>query len=96
MNPDFLEKLKYARLLSDTPYKLTSAFRCPEHNLDVGGLEDSSHMYGLAVDIRTPNARVRFRVLYGLIKAGFTRIGIYETFIHVDDDTRKPPEVAWY
>jgi len=96
MNPDFLERLEFARLISDTPYSLSSAFRCHEHNRDVGGKEDSAHPEGFAVDIRTPNSRSRFKVLRGLIKAGFTRIGIYENFIHADDDTSKPAEVAWY
>lgn len=95
MNPDFLEKLEFARIISGVPYKLSSAFRCSAHNLDVGGREDSAHMRGLAVDIKTPNSRIRFHVLRGLIKAGFNRIGIYNTFIHVDDDTSKPAEVAW-
>ena len=96
MNPDFIEKLEFARLLADTPFKINSAYRCENHNRDIGGSVNSSHMRGLAVDIRTPDSRTRFKVLYGLIKAGFNRIGIYENFIHVDDDTSKKPNVSWF
>jgi hypothetical protein len=96
MVPEFLEKLQWARTLSDCPYGLSSACRCKDHNRDVGGLDNSSHLNGLAVDIKTPNARIRFQVLYGLIKAGFTRIGIYKSFIHVDGDESKPQKVCWF
>ena len=96
MNPDFLEKLEFSRMLSGVPYKLSSAIRCPAHNRDIDGSVNSSHMLGLAVDIKTPDSRTRFKVLYGVIKAGFTRIGIYENFIHVDFDNRKTQEVSWF
>jgi hypothetical protein len=96
MHAEFLEKLQWARTLSDYPYDLSSTIRCEQHNRDVGGLENSSHVDGLAVDIRTPNARARYKILYGLIKAGFTRIGVYKTFIHVDYDPSKPQEVVWF
>ena len=96
MNPDFLEQLDYARLLSDTAYSLSSAIRCHAHNRDEDGRENSAHLVGLAVDIRTPTSESRFKVLYGLIKAGFVRIGVYEEFVHVDDDRTKPQKVSWF
>lgn len=95
MNEEFIEKLEFARLLSDVPYKLSSAFRCERHNHDIGGVEDSAHTKGHGADIRADTPRMRYKVLYGLIKAGFNRIGIYDTFIHVDDDPSKPAEVVW-
>ena len=96
MNPDFIEKLEFARLLADVPFSLSSAIRCEDHNRDSDGSIGSSHLLGLAVDIRTPDSRTRLRVIYGLIKAGFNRIGIYKNFIHVDDDKNKPQDVAWF
>ena len=95
MDPYFFERLEIARLYADVPFRLSSAFRCIPHNRDVGGVEDSAHTKGLAVDIRIPDAYTRFKVLYGLIKAGFKRIGVYETYIHVDDDQTKSSEVVW-
>lgn len=96
MNADFLEKIEFARMLANTPFKINSAIRCANHNRDIGGSPTSSHMLGLALDIRTPDSRARYKILYGLIKAGFNRIGIYENFIHVDDDSNKKPNVSWF
>lgn len=95
MDQDFLDRLELARTLSRSKFVLTSAVRCEEHNRNVGGLDNSAHLKGLAVDIATPTSNVRYEVLYGLIKAGFKRIGIYNNFIHVDEDTSKPQAVIW-
>jgi uncharacterized protein YcbK (DUF882 family) len=90
-----LTMLDAARTHSRCAYHITSAYRCPVHNKNVNGVYSSAHVFGLAVDISTPNSKIRFAVLQGLIKAGFTRIGIADTFIHVDIDGTKPGEVCW-
>jgi len=36
--------------LPNYSYKKTSDYRSPEHNKNVGGVSDSAHLYGLAVD----------------------------------------------
>ena len=95
MNLSFLKKLEKARLYSKTSYVILSAHRCEKHNKKVGGVPDSSHLKGFAVDIYAPNDNKRFLILYGLIKAGFTRIGVYNDFIHVDDDPSKDKNVSW-
>jgi uncharacterized protein YcbK (DUF882 family) len=87
--------LDEARREAGVAFHLTSAYRCVVHNENVGGVKNSSHVFGLAVDISTPNNHIRARVLIGLIKAGFTRIGIANTFIHVDIDGTKPPISCW-
>lgn len=38
------------------PYTIISAARTPEHNAEVGGAEDSAHMYGVALDVDLPGA----------------------------------------
>jgi len=95
MSFEFMDKLIAARLISDTPYILTSACRCDKRNKDEGGKPNSSHLSGLAVDIAVVDSRTRFRVLKGLFTVGFHRIGIGSNFIHVDDDTTKDKEVVW-
>ena len=92
---DFREKLNKARELADVPFFLTSAFRCEKHNREVGGTETSSHLAGLAVDIKCTDAWTRFKIIHALISVGFQRIGIGHTFIHVDDDLTKPQGVIW-
>ena len=93
--PDFREKLNKAREIAGVPFVLNSAYRCEKHNAEVGGVETSAHRAGLAVDIRISDSRERFCVLKGLLSAGFHRIGIGKTFIHVDDDLTKPSGVVW-
>ena len=95
MNVDFLAKLDEAREIACIPFNINSAFRTPEKNAEVGGKINSSHLRGLAVDISATDSRTRFIILQSLIAAGFTRMGIADSFIHVDDDKEKSPNVAW-
>ena len=95
MNEEFLDRLDKARAIADIPFIINSAWRSPEKNKSVGGKPGSSHLKGLAVDISAENSRKRFTILQALIAAGFTRIGIGKTFIHVDGDTEKDPRVTW-
>lgn len=93
--PDFLDRLNKAREIAGVPFVINSGFRCFENNKKVGGTENSSHLVGCAADISTPDNYTRFKVLYGLIQAGFTRIGIAKNYIHCDDDPSKPMQVSW-
>jgi uncharacterized protein YcbK (DUF882 family) len=99
LNPDTLRRLEIARTYADTPMKVNSGFRCPEHNLElvrVGkGEPNSAHLNGRAVDIAVHNSRERYLFLEAFIEAGFVRIGIGKTFIHVDDDETKPQNCVW-
>jgi zinc D-Ala-D-Ala carboxypeptidase len=63
--------------------------------LKVGGVFNSSHKKGLAVDISTNGSDKKYIVLNALIKVGFTRFGIGNTFIHVDADKEKSQNVIW-
>jgi uncharacterized protein YcbK (DUF882 family) len=87
--------LDNARSIAQVAFHLTSAYRCKKHNANVGGVSNSAHTFGLAVDISTPTPYIRFRVLKGLIEAGFDRIGVSDTFVHVDIDGTKPAETCW-
>ena len=95
MNSAFLTKLDDARYYAGVPFILTSGFRCPEHNKDVGGSVTSSHMKGLAVDIFCPSSSDRFEILQGLMVTGFKRIGLTSTFLHVDADEDKVQNCMW-
>ena len=50
--PDFRERLNNAREIAGVPFVLNSAFRCEDHNREVGGSSSSSHLVGCAVDIK--------------------------------------------
>ena len=95
MDVDFLAKLDEAREYANIPFIINSAYRSPEHNAKVGGKPGSSHIKGLAVDISAKDSRTRFLVLDALFAVGFTRIGIADSFIHVDSDIDKSQNVIW-
>ena len=95
MDVDFLAKLDKAREYADLPFIINSAYRSPEHNAKVGGKPGSSHIKGLAVDISAKDSRTRFLILDALFAVGFTRIGIADSFIHVDSDIDKSQNVIW-
>jgi len=94
MDKDFLAKLDKAREFAKVPFVINSAYRSPEHAESIKN-PTSSHIKGLAVDIRTTDSRTRYKVLNALIHVGFNRIGIADTFIHVDDDKDKSQQVIW-
>ena len=85
-----IDMLEVARATSLIPFHINSGYRCRKHNKKVGGNRLSAHKKGLAADIRAKTSKDRYRIINGLIDAGFTRIGIAKTFIHVDIDSSKP------
>lgn len=86
---ELVAKLDKAREISGVPFSITSGFRCEKHNEAIGGSENSSHLKGLAADIYTRNHKMRLKIIGGLIKAGFRRIGIAKSYIHVDIERGK-------
>lgn len=88
MDPELLHMLEVARSFYDTPMIINSAYRSVAHEKAHGRAGTSSHCSGKAVDIHCLRPE-RCRMLAALFRAGFRRIGIYPTFIHVDVDLRK-------
>lgn len=95
LKPELVTMLDKAREVAGIPFVLTSTLRSPEVNEDVGGVSNSAHITGQAVDIRVRNSNERFRILKALIEVGFTRIGVAKTFCHADIDKSKPANVTW-
>ena len=95
MDESFLSMLDDARSIAGVAFSINSGFRTPSHNAYVGGKEQSSHQYGYAVDLHCTNSRSRFIIIDALIKAGFNRIGVGNTFIHCDSDPDKDANVIW-
>lgn len=96
MHPKFLEMLCKARDSVDIRFDIASGYRCREHNADAGGSPTSSHMRGYAADIKVYDDEKRYIITKALLMAGFTRIGQYRTFIHVDCDPEKNSCRMWY
>lgn len=90
-----IQKLVVGRHISGCPYRITSGLRTAQQNQKAGGVSDSSHLSGLAVDLRANDSRERFFIIRGLIAAGFNRIGVYDHHVHVDDDRSLDQDVMW-
>lgn len=96
ISAELLDKLDKARELAGIPFVLTSGLRCEKHNVNVGGAKSSAHVTGEAVDIKAVDSRSRSIILNACIKAGFNRIGLHKSFIHVDVAKDKDQDVVWF
>ena len=102
MDADFMQLLDRARTEAGIPFKINSGYRPESHNRKVGGKhktdssKGSSHMYGLAADIGCTDSVTRQKIITALVKVGFTRAGIAQSFVHVDYDNSKPNAIWLY
>ena len=85
-----LDKLEHLRILVDVPVIINSACRCPCHNARVGGAPLSQHRStwyhpSTAFDIRITSQLSEENIVRAAKKVGFKGIGIYKTFVHIDD-----------
>ena len=95
--PMLVASLDKARKICGFPFKITSGFRPPAHNAEIGGVIDSSHTKGLAADLARPQGdEPLFKMIWALGLAGFKRIEIASRHIHVDVDPGKPQYVMWF
>ncbi len=101
MDRKFLSMLDSARGIAGIPFKISSGFRTNEYNqsLSARGYSaspNSSHLKGEAADIVCKSSADRWTILTALQEAGFRRIGISSSFIHVDSsDLWKSSPVIW-
>lgn len=95
LKDELLIPLDKARGIAQVPFIITSSVRSLAENKSVSGVEDSSHLSGLAVDLEALDSRTRFLIVSALLQEGFTRIGIYDKHIHADVDFAKDQQVIW-
>jgi len=77
--------------LSGIEFDINSGYRCPEYNRSkkIGSSDSSSHPKGMAGDVDCRDSWKRWKIVFALHDAGFTRIRIGKTFIHADTDRSK-------
>ena len=92
---EFLNLCNWARHLAGVPFVVTSAYRCEEHNKEVGGTSNSSHLKGLGMDIMPKDNHHRFRIFSALLTVRIKRIRLYlkKGHIHFDVDPDKGQEI---
>jgi len=100
MDYDFMHMLQKARIFAGRAFVITSGYRTPSYHRRLGAQgypisKNSSHLIGHAADIQVQSATDRAYILAGLLDAGFERIGIGKTFIHVDNDELKRSPCIW-
>jgi uncharacterized protein YcbK (DUF882 family) len=103
MDPCFLEMLDMARMYAGIPFVVTSGFRTKQYNNELKRKgyktsNTSAHLLGKACDIACTTSADRFLIISGALEAGFTRIGIASSFIHLDNataDDDKIEELIW-
>jgi uncharacterized protein YcbK (DUF882 family) len=78
-----LEQLR--KLAGNMPINITSAYRCPKHNAEIGGVPNSYHCQNMAVDLWIPGKSLN-QIASLARSAGFTGIGKYWNagFVHCD------------
>jgi len=96
MDATFLQMLDDARGIAGIPFTINSGYRTKEHNQKVGGVSNSSHLVGKAADIKVGSGNERYIILNALIKAGYKRLGVGQTFLHCDNDETKPNSIWTY
>jgi uncharacterized protein YcbK (DUF882 family) len=92
---DLIKILESIRADIKEPIIINSGVRSISHNKKVFGVLNSSHLTGLAVDIKIINNKYRYKILSSLFKHDVKRIGLGKDFIHLDLDTTKPQKTSW-
>jgi uncharacterized protein YcbK (DUF882 family) len=89
-------QLERLRSFIRRPIIVTSGVRCAIYNAKVGGKPDGAHLTGEGADIACLNSHTRWQMLRIIFNWSlFDRVGVGETFLHVDISRTLPQEVAW-
>lgn len=93
IDSELIAKLEKSRIKYGKRVKVTSGYRCPAHNAEVGGKPGSAHMSGLAADIQPSLMNLdELDLVYDICYDEFDNIGDGRRlrFIHVDVRPAKP------
>jgi len=101
MNLEFMGKVDAIRDRLGFPFVVTSAYRCPDHNLAVSTTgADGPHTTGRAIDIAVARERaywvLRLAMEMGLTGIGVSQKGVARRFIHLDDLEDNRPRIWSY
>jgi len=87
MSDEFMQKLDQLREDMGFPFKITSAYRCPEHPIEARKKTAGAHTTGKAIDIGV-SGNEAYILIEAAIRDNFTGIGINQKgegrFIHLD------------
>ncbi len=96
MSVPFMQLVEAARVIAGVPFVVTSAYRCEDHNQNIGGDSRSAHKKGLAIDIARDNPATDRQIFEALLRVGFIGIEIGSRHFHIDMKPRKHgKKVLW-
>ena len=82
---ELLQVLEQIRHAYSAPVVITSGYRCPAHNKNVGGATHSRHIVGDAVDIKVSNVdAIDVYATADTLVGGSGGVGKYPTWVHID------------
>jgi uncharacterized protein YcbK (DUF882 family) len=84
VHPALIVLLQRIRNEIGKPLRINSGYRSPLHNQNIGGASQSTHIFGMAADIRTDNLNDLPEIEHIAKKLGAGGIKRYNTFVHVD------------
>lgn len=77
------------------PIIISSGYRTPAHNAEVGGVDGSAHIRGYAADLAIRSSRQRSIVVRLAYEEGIRRVGVGAHIIHLDMDPSLVADVMW-
>ena len=95
MSEALIQRLAEIEQMTEMQLTLTSGARCIFHNAQVKGARNSAHLRGLAADIFCESNKDRWNIITAATTVGINRIGIGDTFIHLDIDPLLTPQRMW-
>ena len=84
MDKDFLLLLDKLRDKVQSSINILSSYRDAAYNKKIGGVSNSFHLTGRAVDISCPTSEYRALVIKEALNLGFS-VGIMNTALHLDN-----------
>ena len=95
LDKDLILSLERLERELERKLRYNSGYRCEACNAAAGGVKNSAHVRGKAVDIIVADSMQRFVIVRAVLQFSFVRVGIGKNFVHVDVDTSLPQFVLW-
>lgn len=96
LKPELWTLLDKMREECGFPFIINSGLRTKAENDKLkDSASDSAHLSGLACDISIKDSLKRFKIVQVALNNGINRVGISDSFIHIDISPTHPKNVIW-